>query len=55
MLEESTSYAKIMDMMDADKSVSDEDKAAMIRTVLNGRWFSSELDARYGNASLWVK
>lgn len=55
MLEESTSYAKIMDMMDADKSISDEDKATMIHTVLNGRWFSGEVDERYGNASLWVK
>ena len=55
MTDEHTSYAKIMDMMDADKSISDEDKATMIRTVLNGRWFSSALDERYGNPSLWVK
>lgn len=55
MSEEHISYKKIMDMMDADKSVSDEEKAEMIRTVLNGRWFSTELDKRYENASLWVK
>lgn len=55
MSEEHTSYEKILDAMDADKSISDEDKAAMIRTVLNGRWFSSAVDERYGNPSLWVK
>ncbi|MBQ3447494.1 MAG: hypothetical protein IJG37_07620, partial [Synergistaceae bacterium] len=55
MSEEHISYGQILDMMDADKSVSEGDKAWMIRTVLNGRWFSAELDARYGNASLWVK
>ena len=55
MSEEHTSYEKILDAMDADKSISDEDKATMIRTVLNGRWFSSALDERYGNQSLWVK
>ncbi|MBQ6001311.1 MAG: carboxylesterase family protein [Synergistaceae bacterium] len=55
MSEEHTSYEKILDAMDADKSISDEDKAAMIRTVLNGRWFSTAVDERYGNPSLWVK
>ena len=55
MSEEHTSYEKILDAMDADKSISDDDKALMIRTVLNGRWFSSALDERYGNESLWVK
>ena len=55
MSEEHTSYAKIMDMMDADKSITDEQKALIISTVLNSRWFSSALDKRYNNASLWVK
>ena len=55
MSEEHTSYEKILDAMDADKSISDEDKAVMIRTVLNGRWFSTAVDERYGNESLWVK
>lgn len=55
MSEEHTSYEKILDAMDADKSISDEDKATMIKTVLNGRWFSTAIDERYGNESLWVK
>lgn len=55
MMGEHTSYAKIMDMMDADKSISDEQKTQMIRTVLNSRWFSTALDERYENTSLWVE
>ena len=55
MTSEHTSYTKILDAMDADKSIPDEQKAEMIRTVLNSRWFSGALDERYGNASLWVE
>jgi len=39
--------------MDQDNSVSDEIKAKMIKNVLDGRWFSRELDEHYGNKSLW--
>ena len=49
----STSYDQIMDEMDADTSCSAEVKAAAIRYVMNGRWFSSALDERYGNPDLW--
>lgn len=49
----STSYEQIMDQMDADATVSAELKQKMIRNVMNGRWFSAALDARYGNPSLW--
>ena len=49
----STTYDAIMDRMEADTSVSEELKLKMIRNVMNGRWFSDALDARYGNPSLW--
>lgn len=49
----STTYEAIMDRMDADTSISPELKAKVIANVMNGRWFSAALDARYGNKSLW--
>ena len=49
----STTYAYIMDRMDADESVSEEGKQLAIANVMNGRWFSAALDERYGNPSLW--
>ncbi len=49
----STTYEEIMDRMDADTTVSAELKQKMIRNVMNGRWFSAALDARYGNPTLW--
>lgn len=51
--DDSTSYSKIMDAMDTDNSIPEELKAYVISNVMNGRWFSAELDARYGNADLW--
>lgn len=53
MSREHTSYDKIIAMMDSDNSISNEDKMMLIRTVLNGRWFSGALDAYYKNPSLW--
>ena len=49
----STTYADIMNRMDADESVSEEGKQLAIANVMNGRWFSAALDERYGNPSLW--
>ena len=46
-------YEDIMKAMDQDTSVSAEIKDKMIKNVLNGRWFSRELDEHYGNKSLW--
>lgn len=48
-----TSYNQVFAAMDADKTLSASAKAAVIKTVLNGRWFSSSLDSKYGNISLW--
>ena len=48
------SYAEIIERMEADHSIPDDQKTEMIRTVLNGRWFSGEMDAYYGNEDLWA-
>ncbi len=49
----STTYDKIMDAMDSDTSIPSDLKKLVIAHVMNGRWFSSALDARYENADLW--
>lgn len=49
------SYAGILAEMANDKSINEQSKNYIIHNVLNGRWFSDELDAQYGNHSLWPK
>jgi para-nitrobenzyl esterase len=49
----STTYDKIMDVMDSDTSLPSDLKKLVIAHVLNGRWFSDTLDARYQNADMW--
>lgn len=49
------SYAGILAEMANDKSINEQSKNYIIHNVLNGRWFSDELDAKYGNPSLWPK
>ena len=49
------SYEGILAEMDNDKTISQESKDYIIHNVLNGRWFSAGLDAKYDNASLWEK
>lgn len=49
------SYAGILAEMANDKSINEQSKNYIIHNVLNGRWFSGELDAQYGNPSLWPK
>lgn len=53
MSKEHTSYKAILDEMYADQSIDHQAKKIMIQTVLNGRWFSTALDARYQNKNLW--
>ena len=53
MKDVSTTYDAIMDRMDADATIPAEVKTGVIRNVMNGRWFSAALDARYGNPTLW--
>ena len=54
MSEDHISYDQIFEMMDADTTLSEEDKAEVISSVLSGRWFSDPLDAKYNNPSRWV-
>ena len=49
------SYAGILAEMANDKTINEQSKNYIIHNVLNGRWFSDELDAQYGNPSLWPK
>jgi para-nitrobenzyl esterase len=49
----SSSYERILDAMDADTTLPPDLKALVISRILNGRWFSQTLDARYHTANLW--
>lgn len=40
--------AHVIDALGADSSLTSADKDAVIRHVLSGRWFSTELDEHYG-------
>lgn len=44
-------YEDILNAIDADTTISQEEKAALLSKVLNGRWFSGSLDEKYGNTS----
>ncbi len=48
-------YSDVLNEMDNDQSINQESKNIIISEVLNGRWFSAELDQRYKNKSLWIK
>lgn len=52
---ETIKYEEVLKEMEADTTVSKETKDQLIKEVLNGRWFSGELDKHFGNPSLWVK
>ncbi len=45
--------AEIIAEMDADTTLSADAKAGVIANVLNGRWFSGDLDTHYKNKDLW--
>lgn len=47
------SYDEILDRMESDDSISEDAKSQIVSNVLNGRWFSTGLDERFGNANLW--
>lgn len=47
------SYQDILDRIEADDTISEESKNQIVSEVLNGRWFSSGLDERFGNKNLW--
>lgn len=48
-----SSYSQVFTEIDADTTISESAKQAVIAQVMNGRWFSSEFDAYYGNEDLW--
>jgi para-nitrobenzyl esterase len=48
-----TTYEQIIKEIEADNSVSSEAKKTILSKVLNGRWFSEELDKHFGTPSLW--
>ena len=49
----SVSEDAILAAMDADNTLSSSLKTAVIRNILNGRWFSKPIDEHYQNPSLW--
>ena len=44
-------YQDVLANMSQDTTISAEQKDELIKTVLNGRWFSHELDLKYDNVS----
>lgn len=53
MSKEHTSYPEIIKTMEEDKSIPEDQKAMLIKTVLNGRWFSAAVDEHFHNENLW--
>lgn len=48
-------HKALFDEYDADTGVNPDVKDYIIHNVLNNRWFSKELDERYGNPSMWYE
>ena len=48
-------YEDILKKMAADKSLTTKQKNYVIKHVLNGRWFSHDLDQRYDNLTEFDK
>lgn len=53
MSTEHTSYEEIIALMEKDNTITEEQKALLIQTVMNGRWFSTAMDKHYNNEDLW--
>ncbi|WP_088809125.1 MULTISPECIES: carboxylesterase family protein [unclassified Listeria] len=53
MEKETDTNQAIIERIEADTSISEAAKSKIVHTVLNGRWFSADLDAYYHNPSLW--
>lgn len=51
MKEKNLTYAKVLENMEQDTTLSNEQKENLIKNVLNGRWFSYRLDEKYDNLS----
>jgi para-nitrobenzyl esterase len=50
-----TDKVDVIHEIEKDTTISTDAKKKIISEVLNGRWFSAELDEYYGNKSLWVE
>lgn len=48
------SNADIIAALDADETVTAEQKDYITKNIMNGRWFSADLDAHTGAADLWA-
>lgn len=44
-------YASVLAAIENDRSITEEQKADLLSEVMNGRWFSYELDKKYHNLS----
>lgn len=53
MEKETDTNQAIIDRIEADTSISETAKNQIVHQVLNGRWFSGDLDLYYSNPSLW--
>lgn len=45
----------VINKIEQDTTISPDAKKKIVSEVLNGRWFSAELDKYYGNPSLWLE
>jgi len=45
--------AEIIEEIEKDDTLPEEVKSAVISTIMNGRWFSDDLDAHFKTPSLW--
>lgn len=52
--QDKVSEQKILDKLAKDTSIPSDEKEAIIRKVLNGRWFSENLDKQFGNPDIWI-
>lgn len=48
-------YGQVLDAMKEDTSITEAQKKDLLSKVMNGRWFSYELDKTYGNLSAFDK
>lgn len=48
-------YDDVLSAIDKDTTVTEEQKQDLLAKVMNGRWFSKELDTKYGNLSEFDK
>ncbi|MDR3048825.1 MAG: carboxylesterase family protein [Elusimicrobiota bacterium] len=46
--------AEVIAQIANDKSIDEQSKKIIISQVLNGRWFSKDLDKKFKNAGVWV-